>query len=278
MLEVEIVWCKILQLGILEKIRCIAEDFIENQTDEKKVETVKNGSDTSVTIRLPRYELPKFHGDVLEFTAFWEQFEDSMHSHQDISDSAKFSHLCSSLGGSVLAALNDLSLTVVNCFAATKILKDCFGRRRRLMMKKWEEEVFVDYAKNSDIAWTQLLGHPRSAKAIKTHANAEKVTTAAALQAKVESQSDSSAFCVVHISSFTVGNFHKRRPKSDGVYVKNEAFVFIAFIKQWVDIRHEGEIKQYPDAPAMGRYMLGRSKKAASGRPSNGWIYVMKKK
>ncbi|XP_003377389.1 hypothetical protein Tsp_01577 [Trichinella spiralis] len=74
------------------------------------------------------------------------------------------------------------------------------------------------------VARTQLLGHPRSAKAIKTHANAEKVTTAAALQAKVESQSDSSAFCVVHISSFTVGNFHKRRPKSDGVYVKNEAF------------------------------------------------------
>ncbi|KRY55581.1 hypothetical protein T03_8134 [Trichinella britovi] len=87
-------------------MRCIAEDFIENQTDEKKVKTVKNGSDTSVTICLPRYELPKFHGDVLEFTAFCEQFEDSMHSHQDISDSTKFSHLlCLSNPATVLNRL-----------------------------------------------------------------------------------------------------------------------------------------------------------------------------
>ncbi|KRX63020.1 hypothetical protein T09_1536 [Trichinella sp. T9] len=78
--------------------------------------------------------------------------------------------------------------------------------------EKWEEEVFLDDAKNSDLAWfpsflkkqmrnehsvarTQLLGHLRSAKAIKAHANAEKVTTAAALEAKAESQSNSCAFC-----------------------------------------------------------------------------------
>ncbi|KRX76835.1 hypothetical protein T06_2010 [Trichinella sp. T6] len=81
-----------------------------------------------------------------------------------------------------------------------------------VIRKKWEEEVFLDDAKNSDLAWfpsflkkqvrnehsvagTQLLGHPRLAKAIKTHANAEKVTTAAALEAKAESQSNSCAVC-----------------------------------------------------------------------------------
>ncbi|KRZ53336.1 hypothetical protein T02_9842 [Trichinella nativa] len=255
---------------ILE-IRCIAEDFIENQTDEKKVETVKNGSDTSVTICLPGYELPKFHGDVLEFTAFCEQFEDSMHSHQNISESAKFLHIRLSCGVSVLAALNGLSLTVVNYFAASEILKDCFGRRRRLMIalgkdftssritaaevmlelfeftflfvirKKWEEEVFLDDAKNSDLAWfpsflkkqvrnehsfagTQLLGHPRLAKAIKTHANAEKVITAAALEAKAESQSNSCAVCGGAHIILHRRKFFKRRPKNDGVYVKNEAF------------------------------------------------------
>ncbi|KRX37121.1 hypothetical protein T05_13581 [Trichinella murrelli] len=70
---------------ILE-IRSIAEDFIEEVTDEKKAEIVKNGSDVNASVRLPRLELPKFHVDVLKFTAFWEQFEDCIHTRRDISD------------------------------------------------------------------------------------------------------------------------------------------------------------------------------------------------
>ncbi|KRY76843.1 hypothetical protein T4D_14377, partial [Trichinella pseudospiralis] len=40
------------------KIRSIAEDFIEEMTDGKKSEIVKNGSDVNVSVRLPRHELP----------------------------------------------------------------------------------------------------------------------------------------------------------------------------------------------------------------------------
>ncbi|KRZ72377.1 hypothetical protein T10_4990 [Trichinella papuae] len=127
-LEKEIDEFGTLENEILE-IRCIAEDFIENQTDEKRTETMKNGIDASVNVRLPRYELPKFKGDVLEFTSFWEQFEDSIHSRQDISDSAKFSYLRSCLSGSALAAVNGLSLTAANYFAAIEILKNRFGRK-----------------------------------------------------------------------------------------------------------------------------------------------------
>ncbi|KRZ87741.1 hypothetical protein T08_3585 [Trichinella sp. T8] len=46
---------------ILE-IRSIEEDFIEEMTDGKKAEIVKNGSDVKASVRLPRHELPKFHG------------------------------------------------------------------------------------------------------------------------------------------------------------------------------------------------------------------------
>ncbi|KRY55589.1 hypothetical protein T03_10311 [Trichinella britovi] len=103
----------------------------------------------------------------------------------------------------------------ISLFHELLLQKSCWKCSNLLFFSssgKWEEEVFLDDAKNSDLAWfpsflkkqvrnehsvarTQLLGHPRSAKAIKVHANAEKVTTAAALEAKAESQSNSCAFC-----------------------------------------------------------------------------------
>ncbi|KRZ35570.1 hypothetical protein T4C_5897 [Trichinella pseudospiralis] len=89
-LEKEIDEFRTLEQEILE-IRSIAEDFIEEMTYGKKAEIVKNGSDVNVSVRLPRHELPKFHGDVLEFTAFWEQFEDCIHTRRDISDSKRIS-------------------------------------------------------------------------------------------------------------------------------------------------------------------------------------------
>ncbi|KRY74071.1 hypothetical protein T4D_4718, partial [Trichinella pseudospiralis] len=56
-LEKEIDEFRTLEQEILE-IRSIAEDFIEEMTDGKKAEIVKNGSDVNVSVRLPRHELP----------------------------------------------------------------------------------------------------------------------------------------------------------------------------------------------------------------------------
>ncbi|KRY63983.1 hypothetical protein T4A_12937, partial [Trichinella pseudospiralis] len=226
---------------------------------------------------LPRHELPKFHGDVLEFTAFWEQFEDCIHTRRDISDSAKFSYLRSSLSGSALAAINGLSLTAANYPAAIAILKNRFGRKdvviqshiRKLLevepcvktsaenlqvlhdelnlhvralgalgkdlnssritaaeilmelfklklpiaiRKKWEEEIFTDEAKSSDldlffsfllkqvrieqlVVKTQTLGQLRLTKSMKTTATAERVTTTTALKAKIGPRLNSCAVC-----------------------------------------------------------------------------------
>ncbi|KRX99145.1 hypothetical protein T4E_10779 [Trichinella pseudospiralis] len=292
-LEKEIDEFRTLEQEILE-IRSIAEDFIEEMTDGKKAEIVKNGSDVNVSVRLPRHELPKFHGDVLEFTAFWEQFEDCIHMRRDISDSAKFSYLRSSLSGSALAAINGLSLTAANYPAAIAILKNRFGRKdvviqshiRKLLevepcvktsaenlqvlhdelnlhvralgalgkdlnssritaaeilmelfklklpitiRKKWEEEIFTDETKGSDldvffsfllkqvrieqsVVKTQTLGQLRLTKAMKTTATAERVTTTSALKAKIEPRLNSCAVCNGEHTIFQCEQFLRATP------------------------------------------------------------------
>ncbi|KRY99907.1 hypothetical protein T4B_12833, partial [Trichinella pseudospiralis] len=243
---------------------------------------------------LPRHELPKFHGDVLEFTAFWEQFEDCIHMRRDISDSAKFSYLRSSLSGSALAAINGLSLTAANYPAAIAILKNRFGRKdvviqnhiRKLLevepcvktsaenlqvlhdelnlhvralgalgkdlnssritaaeilmelfklklpiaiRKKWEEEIFTDETKGSDldmffsfllkqvrieqsVVKTQTLGQLRLTKAMKTTATAERVTTTSALKAKIEPRLNSCAVCNGEHTIFQCEQFLRATP------------------------------------------------------------------
>ncbi|KRX12794.1 hypothetical protein T07_2347 [Trichinella nelsoni] len=292
-LKKEIDEFRTLEQEILE-IRSIAEDFIEEMTDGKKAEIVKNGSDVNASVRLPRHELPKFHGDVLEFTAFWEQFEDCIHTRRDISDSAKFSYLRSSLSGSGFAVINGLSLTAANYLAAIEILKNRFGRKdvviqnhiRKLLevepcvktfaenlqvlhdelnlhvralgalgkdlnssritaaeilmelfklklpitiCKKWEEEVFTDEAKSSDLdlffsfllkwVWieqsvvkTQTLGQPRLTKAMKTTATAESVTTTTALKAKIEPRLNSCVVCNGEHTIFQCDQFLRATP------------------------------------------------------------------
>ncbi|KRY44566.1 hypothetical protein T03_418, partial [Trichinella britovi] len=246
------------------------------------------------SVRLPRHELPKFHGDILEFTAFWEQFEDCIHTRRDFSDSAKFSYLRSSLIGSALAEINSLSLTAANYDAAIEILKNRFGRKdlviqnhiRKLLevepcvktspenlqvlhdelnlhvralvargkdlntsqitaeeilmelfklkppiaiRKKWEEEIFTDEAKSSDldlffsfllkqgrieesVVKTQTLGQPRLTKAMKTTATAERVTTTTALKAKIEPRLNSCAVCNGEHTIFQCDQFLRATP------------------------------------------------------------------
>ncbi|KRY07029.1 hypothetical protein T01_3313, partial [Trichinella spiralis] len=78
---------------------------------------------------LPKWELPKFDGDVLQFDTFWEQFEDQIHRQSELRDTTKFTYLRSCLTGNALNAIDGLAVTAANYSAAIDILKSRFGRR-----------------------------------------------------------------------------------------------------------------------------------------------------
>ena len=56
---------------------------------------------TKSNLKLPKLELPKFYGDVMEFQNFWDQFEAAVHTNEILPDVQKFTYLRSVLGGVV---------------------------------------------------------------------------------------------------------------------------------------------------------------------------------
>lgn len=106
------------------------------QTDplgESAQGSVKESS-VSVTsnVRLPRIELPKFRGDVLEWLSFWEQFE-ALVGDSNIPAVNKFGYLYSSLEGEAKRVLQGLTLTASNYPIACDMLKERFGKPERII-------------------------------------------------------------------------------------------------------------------------------------------------
>ncbi|KRZ81939.1 hypothetical protein T08_9665 [Trichinella sp. T8] len=111
------------------KARSIAEEYLEKDsvTDNRRDTTPNRGA--FYHVKLPKWELPKFDGDVLQFETFWEQFEDQIHRLSELRDTTKFTYLRSCLTGNALNAIDGLAVTAANYSSAIDILKSRFGRR-----------------------------------------------------------------------------------------------------------------------------------------------------
>ncbi|KRZ58650.1 hypothetical protein T02_12865 [Trichinella nativa] len=83
--------------------------------------------------RLPEITLPKFTGKVLEFPAFWAQFEANVHKRRDLDNATKFTYLLSNTEGTARNAIEGIPLTPENYSQAVDILKKRFGRPRQVI-------------------------------------------------------------------------------------------------------------------------------------------------
>ncbi|KRY15519.1 Anaphase-promoting complex subunit 10, partial [Trichinella patagoniensis] len=105
------------------KARSIAEDYLKKDKVDDDRRDMKQNSGALYHLNLPKWELLKFDGDVLQFETFWEQFEDQIHRQSELRDTTKFTYLRSCLTGNALNAIDGLSVTAANYSAAIEILK-----------------------------------------------------------------------------------------------------------------------------------------------------------
>ncbi|KRX26308.1 hypothetical protein T07_2007 [Trichinella nelsoni] len=111
------------------KARSIAEDYLEKDKVDDDRRDMRQNSGALYHFNLPKWELPKFDGDVLQFETFWEQFEDQIYRQSELRDTTKSTYLRSCLTGNELNAIDGLDVTAANYSAAIEILKSRFGRR-----------------------------------------------------------------------------------------------------------------------------------------------------
>ncbi|KRY66176.1 hypothetical protein T4A_9784 [Trichinella pseudospiralis] len=70
--------------------------------------------------------MPVSSGKVLDFPAFWDRFQGSVHSWIDLDDASKFAYLLSSLSGEALAAVEGMQSSGENYSHAIKLLQSRF--------------------------------------------------------------------------------------------------------------------------------------------------------
>ena len=84
-----------------------------------------------VKARLPKLTLPKFKGDVKNWTSFWDSFQSAIHNNESIPKVDKFNYLNSLLEGTAYKTVQGLPLTEKNYDSAVAMLKDRFGDLNR---------------------------------------------------------------------------------------------------------------------------------------------------
>ena len=100
-------------------------------------------STTTVEAKLPKLELPKFDGDILNWTPFWEQFE-AVVDNGDLPEITKFLYLRSLLEGEAKAPIQGLSLKAENYRTACELLKQRFGRPERIIFAHVQDLLMLE--------------------------------------------------------------------------------------------------------------------------------------
>ncbi|KRY62714.1 hypothetical protein T4A_342, partial [Trichinella pseudospiralis] len=76
--------------------------------------------------KLQPVPLPKFDGDILQFKAFWDQFEVNIDRREDIGAINKFLHLRSCLSGAALKAIEGITVCEENYPGVVQTLHNRF--------------------------------------------------------------------------------------------------------------------------------------------------------
>ena len=77
--------------------------------------------------KLPKLKIQKFDGKIINWQTFWDQFESSIDSKENIADIDKFGYLRNLLGDSARETILGLTLTSENYKNAIQLLRDRFA-------------------------------------------------------------------------------------------------------------------------------------------------------
>ena len=84
-------------------------------------------------VKLPKLDVPRFDGQLINWSSFWEQFQISVDEQASLSDSEKLVYLKQALkGGSARSVIEGLSRSGDQYKQAVESLKQCYDRPRIL--------------------------------------------------------------------------------------------------------------------------------------------------
>ncbi|KAK5966038.1 hypothetical protein GCK32_022735 [Trichostrongylus colubriformis] len=129
-----------------------SEELAQPSTDSSKPENIASSNLPNAElpshslqeqlVRLPKFDLPIFTGDIAKFGEFWDVFDSAVHSSRLILSTIKFHYLRSSLKDDALALVAGYDITEANYDLAVSTLRETYFRPRFMqvqMSRKLEE-------------------------------------------------------------------------------------------------------------------------------------------
>ena len=115
-------------------------------TDTRSHTTDSSGSGASLgaKVKLPKISLPRFSGNPIKWTSFWDSYHSAIHLNSDLSDVDKFNYLRSLLDGTALEAIAGLTLSSANYQQALEILRKRFGNKQVIISKHMDTLLNMD--------------------------------------------------------------------------------------------------------------------------------------
>ena len=107
-----------------------------------------NNTSNKVEIKLPKLEVFKFNGDITMWQTFWDQFNSSIHSSEDISDINRFNYLQSFICDEAREMISRLAPTSSNYKSAVNILQKLYGNTQVLTSSFMNKFVTLARVKN----------------------------------------------------------------------------------------------------------------------------------
>ena len=83
--------------------------------------------------RLPKLDLPKFGGNILEWQSFWDAYETAVHTNATLSEAEKFNYLRAQLRDDALYTVMGFSLTNGNYMKALNLLRERYGQPHKIV-------------------------------------------------------------------------------------------------------------------------------------------------
>ncbi|XP_063365904.1 uncharacterized protein LOC134654370 [Cydia amplana] len=103
------------------------EDLCELQVRIRRARATSKEATMPVSGKLPKLNLPEYHGDILTWHQFWDQFVSLVDSRR-LSDVDKFMYLNSAVKGEAKKLIEGLGTTNRNYAIAVNTLKERYGR------------------------------------------------------------------------------------------------------------------------------------------------------
>lgn len=101
-------------------------------------------------VKLPKITLPRFSGNPMKWTPFWDSFKSAVHDNGALSEVDKFNYLRSLLDRSAYDTIAGLTLSEAHYQEAIELLRKRFGNKQLIISKHMESLLQVE-AVTSDL-------------------------------------------------------------------------------------------------------------------------------